>query len=82
MVLTGLQRDISAHFGIRWQRRSLWNRNYSETRLPACLLYTSCSETVNDVVSARAGEIGFESFVECEAGVQAYIQQTLSLIHI
>lgn len=35
MVLTGLQRDISARFGIRWQRRSLWNRNYSETRLPA-----------------------------------------------
>lgn len=35
MVLTGLQRDISAQFGIRWQRRSLWNRNYSETRLPA-----------------------------------------------
>ena len=36
-----------------------------------------CNETVNDVVSALAGEIGFESFVECEAGVQAYIQQTL-----
>lgn len=35
MVLTGLQQDISAQFGIRWQRRSLWNRNYSETRLPA-----------------------------------------------
>ena len=35
MVLTGLQRDISAGFGIQWPRRSLWNRNYSETRLPA-----------------------------------------------
>lgn len=35
MVLTGLQRDISARFGIHWQRRSMWNRNYSETRLPA-----------------------------------------------
>lgn len=34
MVLTGLQRDISAGFGIQWPRRSLWNRNYSETRLP------------------------------------------------
>lgn len=34
MVLTGLQRDISSTLGIRWQRRSLWNRNYSETRLP------------------------------------------------
>ena len=25
-----------------------------------------CNETVNDVVSALAGDIGFESFVECE----------------
>ena len=31
---SGLQRDISAGFGIQWPRRSLWNRNYSETRLP------------------------------------------------
>lgn len=36
-----------------------------------------CTETINDVVSALAGDIGFESFVECEGGVQAYIQQTL-----
>ena len=36
-----------------------------------------CNETVNDVVSALAGEIGFESFVEWENGVQAYVQQTL-----
>jgi ribosomal protein L11 methyltransferase len=36
-----------------------------------------CTETVNDVVSALAGEIGFESFVECEGGVLAYIQQPL-----
>ena len=35
MVLTGLQRDISDKFGINWVRRSMWNRNYSETRLPA-----------------------------------------------
>ena len=35
MVLTGLQRDISSRFGVRWTRRSMWNRNYSETRLPA-----------------------------------------------
>ena len=35
MVLTGLKRDIDARFGVNWQRRSMWNRNYSETRLPA-----------------------------------------------
>ena len=36
-----------------------------------------CNEIVNDVVSALAGEIGFESFVEWDKGVQAYIQQQL-----
>lgn len=36
-----------------------------------------CNETTNDVVSALAGEIGFESFVEWENGMQAYIQQNL-----
>ena len=35
------------------------------------------NEIVNDVVSALAGEIGFESFVEWDHGVQAYIQQQL-----
>lgn len=35
MVLTGMQRDLSALPGINWARRSMWNRNYSETRLPA-----------------------------------------------
>ena len=36
-----------------------------------------CTEVVNDVVSALAGEIGFESFIECEGGLKAYIQQPL-----
>ena len=36
-----------------------------------------CNETVNDVFSALAGDIGFESFVEWENGVKAYVQQTL-----
>lgn len=35
MILTNAQKDISASLGINWVRRSLWNRNYSETRLPA-----------------------------------------------
>lgn len=35
MVLTGIQKDISAQFGIQWNRRGMWNKNYSETRLPA-----------------------------------------------
>lgn len=34
LVLTGLQRDLAPVVGTDWARRSLWNRNYSETRLP------------------------------------------------
>ena len=35
MVLTGIQENVSAKYGILWARRAMWNRNYSETRLPA-----------------------------------------------
>lgn len=35
-----------------------------------------CTETVNDVLAAVLGEAGFESFVECDGGLIAYIQQT------
>lgn len=36
-----------------------------------------CTEVVNDVLSAVLGEVGFESFVEQEGGIAAYIQTTL-----
>lgn len=36
-----------------------------------------CSEAVNDVLAATLGEIGFESFVDSESGITAYIQQEL-----
>lgn len=32
VLLTQLQRDIRSTFSVDWTRRSLWNRNYSETR--------------------------------------------------
>ncbi len=35
LLLTQLQRDIRSTFNVDWTRRSLWNRNYSETRLPS-----------------------------------------------
>lgn len=46
---------------------------YFEVTLKA----TSCNETVNDVLSAFLGEIGFESFVEEADGLKAYIQEPL-----
>lgn len=36
LVLTGLERDLTALIGAPWARRGMWNRNYSESRLPAC----------------------------------------------
>ena len=36
-----------------------------------------CTDTVNDILAAFLGEVGFESFVECEGGLTAYIQQAL-----
>ena len=35
ILLTQLHSDIQSTFNIDWTRRSMWNRNYSETRLPA-----------------------------------------------
>ncbi len=35
ITLTQLQQDIQGTFNIPWTRRALWDRNYSETRLPA-----------------------------------------------
>ena len=36
-----------------------------------------CTETVNDVLAAILGDAGFESFVEQEDGIAAYIQKDL-----
>ena len=36
-----------------------------------------CTETVNDVLAAVLGDSGFESFIEREGGLSAYIQQSL-----
>ena len=36
-----------------------------------------CTETVNDILSAVLGEVGFESFIEQADGIAAYIQKDL-----
>lgn len=35
ILLTQIQKDIYSSHNLSWTRRSMWNRNYSETRLPA-----------------------------------------------
>ena len=46
---------------------------YFEVTFTAC----PCSETITDVLAALTADIGFESFLECEGGMQAYVQQSL-----
>ena len=36
-----------------------------------------CTEIATDVLSAVLAEVGFESFVACEGGINAYVQQAL-----
>lgn len=35
-----------------------------------------CTETINDVLSALLGEIGFDSFMEYNNGIKGYVQQS------
>lgn len=35
ILLTQIQKDVTTAYNIPWTRRSMWDRNYSETRLPA-----------------------------------------------
>ena len=35
ILLTQTQKNIYSSYNLSWTRRSMWNRNYSETRLPA-----------------------------------------------
>lgn len=35
LLLTQIQKEIRSTYDPSWTRRSMWNRNYSETRLPA-----------------------------------------------
>lgn len=34
ILLSQIQKDIRSAYNLPWTRRSMWNRNYSETRLP------------------------------------------------
>ena len=50
---------------------------YSNEYLEFTFRTSPCTETVNDVLAAVLGDAGFESFVEQEDGIAAYIQKDL-----
>ncbi len=35
LMITQLKSDINSQFDVQWNRRGMWDKNYSETRLPA-----------------------------------------------
>ena len=53
LLMSQLNRDIQAAMGNGWNRRSLWDRNYSETRLPAvasCIIELLSHQNFADMV--------------------------------
>ncbi len=81
MVLTTLQTDISHRFGVDWVRRSLWNRNYSETRLPAVpsiILETLSHQNFADL------KLGYEpdfKFTVARSVYKALLKYTATMHH-
>lgn len=54
-LLSGVTRDMSAEYG-KWTRRYLWDRNYSETRLPevpSAILETMSHQNFPDMVMGQ-----------------------------
>ena len=68
-------------FALHKDYRHLWFlTNHQQTAmkyLEFMFRTVPCTETVNDVLSAVLGEVGFESFVEQPEGIAAYIQKNL-----
>ena len=63
-LLSGLMRDISFKYG-KWNRRYLWDRNYSETRLP-------------EVPSAIIETLSHQSFPDMKLGCDPNFQFTMA----
>lgn len=60
-LLTGLMRDLPAKYGT-WAKRYLWDRNYSETRLPevpSAILETMSHQNFPDMVLGQDPEFKF-----------------------
>lgn len=61
-LVYGVNRDLQKHFG-RWEARDIWDKNYSETRLPAqpsAILETLSHENFHDM---RMGHDPYFKFI-------------------
>jgi len=56
MMLTQINQDIDKTFNIKWKRRGMWDKNYSETREPASssiILELLAHQNFSDVIYAH-----------------------------
>lgn len=85
-LVYGLQRDLKKQFG-KWEARDIWDKNYSETRLPAqpsAILETMSHENFPDIrlghdpyfkfVFARSVYSSLLKFIARENGEKAIVQ--------
>ncbi len=65
IIQSDLKRDIQANFDIDWTRRSMWDSNYSETRLP-------------NVPSVIIELLSHQNFADMRLGHDPYFKFTVS----
>lgn len=65
LLLTQIQQDILANHKLAWNRRAMWNRNYSETRIP------SMASTIIEILS-------HQNFADMRLGHDPNFKFTLS----
>lgn len=65
LILTDLKKDIQSNFDIDWTRRSIWDSNYSETRLP-------------DIPAVIIELLSHQNFKDMQLGHDPYFKFTAS----
>ena len=65
LVLTQIESDIKANHNVNWTRRAMWNRNYSESRIP------SVASTIVELMS-------HQNFADMKLGHDPNFKFTLS----
>lgn len=65
IIQTDLQKEIQSNFDIQWTRRSIWDSNYSETRLP-------------DVPSVIIELLSHQNFKDMQLGHDPYFKFIVS----
>lgn len=75
-VLSELNRDLSNHLGTPWSTRGIWNRNYSESRIPgipAMILELLSHQNFADVKQAYDPHFQFVAARSIYKGIVKYI---------